>query len=126
MDLFSNIVLTIMTVAIICGVILISIPLFKIQNYFKRSNRPYFSINKKKKDQYVLKNTGNSEAKINHVFLEDNIAYFEDLNGISFAPNQKISFKLPVKELNSDIIEINYFDTLSQKDYSQKFSLNNI
>ncbi|WP_164505869.1 hypothetical protein [Companilactobacillus zhongbaensis] len=126
MELFNNIVLIVLTVAVTCGVILISVPLFRIQGYLRKSKRPFFVINKKRDGSFYLQNTGNSECAITSVFLNDEDRYYEDLNGVSFAPHQKISFEIPVTEENNNVITIQYFDSLSKKYFRQKFVTANL
>ncbi|WP_125769879.1 hypothetical protein [Companilactobacillus furfuricola] len=126
MELFNIIVLIVLTVAIICGVILISIPLFHISGYLRKAKRPFFVINKKKDDCFYLQNTGNSECVISSIFLNDEARYFENLNGVSFAPHQKIRLVIPASEDGNDAVTIQYFDSLSKKYYRQKFVTSNL
>lgn len=126
MELFTNIVLIVLTLAIICGVILISIPLFRISGYLHRSKRPFFVINKKKSGNFYLQNTGNSECVVSSIFLNDEARYFEDLNGVSFAPHQKIALVIPASEEDNNVITIQYFDSLSKKYFRQKFVISNL
>lgn len=126
MQLLAILILTILTIAIICGVILISIPLFKLSNFFRRSKRPIFIIKHEHGQNFLLKNTGTSECQIVDIFLENDMTYFESLNGASFAPGQKALLKLPQEDTIVGQISIRYHDTNNNKFYEQKFSLNNL
>lgn len=126
MELFNNIVLIVLAVAVTCGVVLISIPLFRISSYLRKSKRPFFIINRKKDGSIYLQNTGNSECEITSIFLNDDDRYYEDLNGVSFAPHQKIIFEIPASENDNNIVTIQYFDSLSKKYFRQKFITANL
>lgn len=126
MQLLSIFLFAVLTIAIICGVVLISIPLFKLSNFFRRSKRPIFIIKHDQGHNFVIKNTGTSECQIIDIFLENDMTYFESLNGTSFAPGQKALLKLPQGDTIVGQISIRYQDTSNKKFYEQKFSLTNL
>lgn len=87
MLILQQIFLFIIAVGIVCGVILIAIPLFKMRNFQKRSHRPYLVL-KKKNNTLLIKNNGDAAAKILNIFLEPESKYFDSLNDFTFVPGQ--------------------------------------
>ena len=124
--IIDTIMLTILTVAIICGVVLIPTPLYRLLNYQKQADRPYLTIEKNNHNSYQITNTGKSEAKIVDIFLSPESKYFEALNDTSFAPGQKIIIEMPNEEKQSKQIEIKYLDSNTNKIFDQIFPLTNL
>lgn len=123
MQIIQAILLGILTIAVICGVVLIPIPFYRLIRHQKRIHRPYFTIEELNDCHYILKNTGNSEAIIEDLFLTPETKYFEGVNGISFAPQQTITIELPEKEADPKLIELHYRDTNLKKLFRQKLPL---
>lgn len=126
MQIIIIVLLSILTVSIICGVILIPIPLFRILKYQKQINRPYLTIAKKDEETIEVSNLGKSEAKIISIFLAPELKYFEDLNGTSLAPGQVVLIRFSSIANDSTGIRMKYLNPDTNNIYEQKFSLINL
>ncbi|MFD1471114.1 hypothetical protein [Companilactobacillus mishanensis] len=127
MEITLLIIKIILTVAIITGVVLITIPLFRLNNYLKEINRPYFVVNKVDESTFTIKNTGRSNAEIAEIFLNPDYKYVEEFNGVNFVPGQSANFTIvPDENKKIETVEISYIDKLLKKPYRQKIEFSSI
>lgn len=122
MLILQQIFLFIIAVGIVCGVILIAIPLFKMRNFQKRSHRPYLVL-KKKNNTLLIKNNGDAAAKILNIFLEPESKYFDSLNDFTFVPGQTAKLSIPEEQLSTLDIELTYIDIITNQTYKQRYPL---
>ena len=125
-QLIIAICLIVLTVAMIVGVILVAIPLFRWINFQKKSRRPFLTLQINDGNEMQVSNSGLNECIITSIFFTPDNQYFEELNDFELVPQQTIKVHIPESKVENSLIQINYRDPQTKTNFVQKYPIANI